>query len=204
MKTHLTKIILMAVVLSLFGCKGNDDPSSWSDKKVDEWFNEGEWKNGWQVKPDNSISKRDMAISYFRIKDRWDSAFAFLKNSDLSAINAGRHDIDGNNLYVSITDYNTKNEADANYEAHRKYADIQYVASGKEQIGIVPLSMKDKVVQEYNETNDIEFFTVKEPKNHPADPGVFFVFFPGDAHEPGLKVDTIAPVRKVVVKVRLD
>lgn len=204
MKTHLTKIILMAVVLSLFGCKGNNDPASWNDQKVNEWFKKGEWKNGWKVAPDNSMNKREMAVSYFKLKDRWDSAFAFLKDNDLSTIKAGRHDVDGNNLYVSITDYLTKNEEDANYEAHRKYADIQYVVSGKEQIGIVPLSMKDEVVQEYNETNDIEFFTVKEPKNYPADPGVFFVFFPGDAHEPGLKVDTIAPVRKVVVKVRLD
>jgi len=204
MKTYLTKIILMAVILSLFGCNGNNDPASWSDEKVNEWFDKGEWKNGWQVTADNSINRREMAVSYFKLKDRWDSAFAFLKNNDLSALEAKRHDIDGNNLYVSITDYNTKNVEDANYEAHRKYADIQYVVSGREQIGIVPISMKDQIVQEYNGTNDIEFFTVKEAKNHPADPGVFFVFFPGDAHEPGLKVDSVAAVRKVVVKVSLD
>ena len=204
MKTQLTKIILMVALLGLFGCKGNDNPASWSDAKVDEWFNKGEWKNGWQVTADNTINKKDLAISYYKIKDRWNSAFAFMKENDLSTIKPGRHDIDGDNLYISITDYNTKNEEDANYEAHRKYADIQYVVTGKEQIGIVPLSMKDQEVKAYDEKGDIEYFTVSQKKNYPADPDVFFIFFPGDAHEPGLKIDSIAPVRKAVVKVKLD
>jgi len=46
--------------------------------------------------------------------------------------------------------------------------------------------------------------TVNEERNVPADPDKFFVFFPEDVHRPGLKVDSIAPVRKIVVKVRID
>lgn len=204
MRNLLTKLMLMATVLGLSGCGGNVDPSSWSESETDAWFERGEWRNGWQVAPDNSINRKNLAVSYFKNKDRWDSAFTFLKDNDLSLLEAGRHDIDSDNLYVSITDYNTKNEEDANYEAHRKYMDIQYVASGMEMIDITPLSQKDSVYQAYDETKDIEFFSVKGGKAFKADPEVFFIFFPEDAHKPGLKIDSLAPVRKVVVKVKID
>lgn len=204
MRNLITKLMLMSTVLGLLGCKGNVDPSSWSESETNEWFNRGEWRNGWQVNPDNSINRKSLAVSYFKNSERWDSAFTFLKNNDLASLEAKRHDLDGDNLFVSITDYNTKNEEDANYEAHRKYIDIQYVVSGAEMIDITPLSLKDSVYQAYDDTKDIEFFSVKEGKAFKADPELFFIFFPEDAHKPGLKIDTIAPVRKVVVKVRID
>jgi YhcH/YjgK/YiaL family protein len=204
MKNFIIKIMLMATIFNFFGCSGKNDPSKWNESKTNDWFSKGDWKNGWAVTPDESINKKEMAIAYFKNKERWNSAFDFLKSNDLTSIEAKRHDIDGNNLYVLVSEYNTKNEQDANYEAHRKYIDIQYVVKGKEIINITPLSLKDKTVQEYDETKDIEYFTVKEGGNFNADPGRFFVFFPGDAHRPSIKVDTAAPVRKVVVKLKID
>lgn len=35
-------------------------------------------------------------------------------------------------------------------------------------------------------------------------PGAFTIFYPEDAHMPGLCVDVPQPVRKVVIKVKLD
>ncbi|MFA5820146.1 MAG: YhcH/YjgK/YiaL family protein, partial [Bacteroidales bacterium] len=37
-----------------------------------------------------------------------------------------------------------------------------------------------------------------------ATPDKFFIFFPSDAHRPGLKVGENSQVRKVVVKVKVD
>lgn len=204
MRNLITKIMLMASLLSIFGCKGNNDPSSWNEEKTNEWFNKGEWRNGWAVTPDNSINRKSLAVNYFNHKQRWDSVFIFLKDNDLASLEPGRYDVDGNNAYVTITDYKTKNEEDANFEAHRKYIDIQYVIEGKELINITPISSKTSEIQAYDPAKDIEFFSVNETRTYNADPGIFFVFFPEDAHRPSLKVDTIAPVRKMVVKVRID
>jgi YhcH/YjgK/YiaL family protein len=115
-----------------------------------------------------------------------------------------RHDIDGNNVYAPISEYMTKNEEDARYEAHIKYIDIQYVANGKELIGIAPTSEKKDILEPYDESKDVMFLTVNTINNISATPDRFFIFFPDDAHRPGLKDGENSPVRKVVVKIKVD
>ncbi len=194
------------VVLSmsgLTGTKSEPDPSTWSDKKINDWFLKKEWAEGWKVNPDGSVNRREFAISYFKNKDRWQKAFAFLKSSDLKTLEVKRYDIDGDNLYATISEYTTKNEETTDFEAHRKYIDIQYVISGKEIMNIAPLSTIIKVITPYDATKDIEFVTVGKKVNYTASQDNFFIFFPDDAHRPGLKVGTNAPVRKVVIKLRV-
>jgi len=204
MKNSLLILILMASLTGLYNCSGSSDPSEWSSRKTDQWFEKGEWLNGWQVVPDESINRKSFAISYFRNQDRWDKAFAFLRDNDLSALELKRYDIDGNNVYAPVNEYLTKNEEDARYEAHREYIDIQYVVSGRELIGVAPISARADELEPYNQANDIEFFTVRGGENRLATPGKFFIFFPEDAHRPGLKDVDNSPVRKVVVKVRVN
>ncbi|MGQ9620361.1 MAG: YhcH/YjgK/YiaL family protein [Bacteroidales bacterium] len=196
--------MIFTLFFGLLGCRNGKNPATWDDNKLNQWFDKGEWLNGWNVQPDNSIDKKTLAVYYYKNKERWDRTFSFLKNSNLSTLPAGRHNIDGDNLYASISEYLTRDESEAGFEAHRKYADIQYVIRGKEIIQITPLAMRDSVIQEYDETRDIEFFTVKENKSLNATPQKFFIFFPSDAHKPGLKTDAPDSVKKVVVKLRLN
>ena len=189
--------------LGLFGCK-DTDPSKWNSSKIDKWFEKGEWLNGWQVKPDPSINRGEFAIAYFKQKERWDKAFTFLKESDLTKMEPKRYDIDGNNVYVMFSEYLSKEDTVARYEAHRLYADIQYVISGRELIGVAPLAGLKDVLVPYDAAKDIEFMTVNTIKNVPAAPDRFFLFFPSDIHRPGLKDGVNAPVKKAVVKVKLD
>lgn len=198
------KIMVFVSFLCLLGFKSSNDPAAWSDKKVNKWFEKGEWLNGWSVKADASINRKELAISYFKHKDRWDKTFAFLKETDLTKLEVKRHDIDGDNAYALISEYLTKNEEDARYEAHLNYIDIQYVISGKELIGIAPVSMKKEVLEPYDALKDIMFLTVNQGNNLKADPGRFFIFFPDDLHRPGLKDGENSQVRKVVVKVKIN
>ncbi len=204
MKNLTLKIMLFAGFFGLFGCKSSQDPSAWTDKQVDKWFEKGEWLNGWNVKPDTSINRRTFAVSYFQHKDRWDKAFGFLKNNDLQAMELKRYDIDGNNVYAPLSEYNSKNEEDARYESHKIYADIQYVVSGRELIGIAPETELNEILEPYSDEKDIMFMTVKNGKNYEARSDRFFIFFPADLHRPGLKDGENSPVRKVVVKVKLN
>ncbi len=199
----LFKMMVFFSFLGLFGCK-NTDPSTWSSSKIDKWFEKGEWLNGWQVKPDASINRKEFAVYYFKHKDRWDKAFTFLKENDLTKLEIKRYDIDGNNVYAPISEYLSKEDTAARYEAHRVYADIQYVISGRELMGIAPLSDLKDVTVPYDPVKEVEFMTVNTIKSVPATPDNFFIFFPSDIHRPGLKDGVNSPVRKVVVKVRLD
>ena len=196
--------MILTSFLRLTGCKSPADPLNWSDKKINEWFQKGDWLNGWTVSPDASINRKTFAVSYFKNKDRWDKAFAFLKNNDLSKLDIKQYNIDGDNLYAPVSEYITKNDEDAKYEAHRKYIDIQFVISGKEQIGIAPISTKKEVLTPYDPAKDVELMTVNQHTYLKAAPDRFFIFFPSDAHSPGLKDGENSQVRKVVVKVKVD
>jgi biofilm protein TabA len=204
MKNIFLKIMVPISFLAFLGFKSPSDPSSWSSKKVDKWFEKGEWLNGWNISPDKSINRKEFAISYFKNKERWDKAFTFLKNTDLSKLENKRYDIDGDNLYALISAYPSKNEADAKFEAHKKYIDIQYVISGVEQMSIAPHSALDAITVPYDAAKDIEFMTVKESSHFKATPERFFLFFPSDIHRPGLKIGENSPVKKIVVKVKVD
>jgi biofilm protein TabA len=195
------------VVISLFGLSGSksaQDPSAWSNKKIDKWFLKKEWTGGWTIAPDASINRREFAISYFKNKERWDKAYKFFLNNDLSKLETKRYDIDGDNLFATVSEYLTKNEETTNFEAHRKYIDIQYVISGVEIMNIAPLSSVKEVITPYDGAKDIEFMKVSNVVDYKATPTNFFIFFPGDAHRPGIKDKVNSTVRKVVIKVKVE
>ena len=56
-----------------------------------------------------------------------------------------------------VSEYETKEQNEMGYEAHREYIDIQYLISGEEKICCVPLEyLKEKVA--YNAEKDVAFF----------------------------------------------
>jgi YhcH/YjgK/YiaL family protein len=144
----------------------------------------------------------EFEMHYSQNKDRWDKALAWFKSTDLNAVAAGKYPIDGDNLYASVSDYRAKSLEDTRFEAHRRYIDIQYLVRGEELIGVAPLS-KGKAITLFDAEKDVGFFEIPEEecKYYEAEPGKYFIFFPGDAHRPGIRVNDDA-VRKVVVKVR--
>jgi YhcH/YjgK/YiaL family protein len=204
MKINIIKAMLLISLFGLMGCRSTPDPSAWNNKKINNWFGREEWLSGWEVTPDSSINKRELAVSYFLNKDRWDKAFKFLKDSDLSKLELKRYDIDGDYLFATVSEYLTKNEETTNFEAHRKYIDIQYVIMGKEIMNIAPLSTVKDIVISYDDSKDIEFVTVDKVVNHLATPGRLFIFFPDDAHRPGLKDEVSSQVRKIVIKLKIE
>ena len=178
-------------------------PEQWNEKELNEWYNKGEWKKGWGVQPDESVNRNEFAVQYFQNPERWEKAFTILKEENLADLEPGRYELEGTDLFVNVNEYQTKNEKDARFEAHRQYADIQYVVFGEEKIGIMPLENTTTTVS-YNNEKDVVFLSAGENNYRLATPEKFFVFFPNDAHCPGVKTDENINVRKVVVKVRID
>jgi YhcH/YjgK/YiaL family protein len=204
MKKVIVIIMTLVSFFGLTGSKSSSDPSAWSNKKIEQWFEKREWSAGWKITPDPTINKRAFAIAYFKNKERWDKAFRFLAENNLSGLEIKRYDIDGDNLFATVSEYLTKNEETTNFEAHRKYIDIQYVISGKEFMNVMPLKKAKQEVIPYDITKDIEFMKFEKAVKHAATPSNFFIFFPDDAHRPGLKETVNSPVRKIVIKVKID
>ncbi|MDR2887136.1 MAG: YhcH/YjgK/YiaL family protein [Bacteroidales bacterium] len=203
MKKIMALISIMFSALLTQGCKTSSNPIAWNDKRINKWFESREYLNGWNVIPDSTIEKREFAIAYFKDKDRWDRAFDYLKTTDLQNLEVARHYIDSTNLFALVTEYTTQNEDELQFEAHKKYIDIQYIISGIEQIGIASVSKKEEILMSYDETRDVEFMTVSESSNHEADPCRFFIFFPHNLHRPNIKSGEISQVKKIVMKIKL-
>jgi YhcH/YjgK/YiaL family protein len=177
------------------------DPAKWSDEQLNKWFSDGSWLGGWQVKPHPSINKRSLAIQYFKNKDRWDKAFAFLKNTDLNSLPKGKVELDGQNLFYTVDSYITKNPEDTRYESHKEYIDIQYVYEGAELMGI---TTADQAVVTEPYKPDIMFYSSDKGEYAKATPAEFLIFFPEDVHRPTVKAGDNAVVKKIVIKVRKD
>ena len=127
-------------------------------------------------------------------------ALNYLMRTDFTTLENGSYDIEGAEIYATVSRYKTKQVDEGKWEAHKKYIDIQYVASGTELIGYSFLkNMKTKT--EYNPEKDVEFFEgygqmAKVEKN------TFVILFPSDAHMPGIAVNDNENVVKVVVKIK--
>ena len=164
------------------------------------WFEKGDWKEGWQVKPDESINKTEFIKHYALHPERWQKAFKFMAETDLKNLAVGKHEIDGTNLFVNINEYASKDEAPC--EGHLKYIDIQFVISGEEKIGITPMA-KTKEATPYDDEKDVYFMQPLDEKFYPANQGNFFIFFPSDAHRPAIKIADSVPVKKAIVKLKI-
>jgi biofilm protein TabA len=197
-------IMVLKSFFDLMGSTSSSDPSTWSSKQIDKWFAKGEWSQGWTVTPDASINKRELAVSYFKHKERWIKAFKFLTSNDLTKLELKRYDIDGDNLYATVSEYQSKNEESAKFEAHRKYIDIQYVITGKEIMNIAQIKTVSEVLNQYDAIKDIEFVAISNIVNYKAGSTNFFIFFPSDAHRPGLKDGVNSLIRKIIIKIKVD
>ena len=129
----------------------------------------------------------------------------YLKNTDLTKLPLGRHDIDGDNLFVSVAEYELECKENRRPEAHQKYIDIQYLALGEEVIGHSLLSSKYEVTQDELAERDVIFYKAVD---HEVDlvltPGVYAIFFPSDVHRPGCISQGKSKVKKIVVKIALS
>jgi YhcH/YjgK/YiaL family protein len=133
-------------------------------------------------------------------------ALDYLQRTDFSQMPIGRHEVDGDRVYAILQRYRPKPPAEAVWEAHRKYIDVQYVAAGVERMGYVPLGDGLSVRRVYDAEKDAILFDA-EGQFFDLSAGGFAVFAPHDVHAPGLAADlpdNPAEVCKVVVKCRVE
>ncbi len=138
--------------------------------------------------------------TYKGIHSRVFKGLTILRDTDFSALEDKRYDVDGDDLFFTISTYETK-PANDTPEAHIEYIDIQCLISGTEHMGVAALAdMAEEILP--RPEGDIRFYRGKTDKLT-LSVGKFVVLFPGDAHAPGIAAGTPETVRKVVFKVRV-
>jgi len=126
--------------------------------------------------------------------------FDYLKSIDFSLLEEGKMLIEGDDAFFMVSVIEGKEQENAVLETHHKYIDIQLPVSAPEIFGWKPLCDLTDLPAIYDAEKDISFFKDSPEVYFKIAPGNFVVFFPEDAHAPGIGNGTI---KKIVVKVKV-
>lgn len=146
------------------------------------------------------VDKISSVSLYNGLGERFAKAFDFLMKTDFMQMPAGRYELDGSDIYYMVQEYECRSLEQASVEAHKVYADIQYIVRGREKMGYAPLGTME-CIRPYDAEKDIAKYSGKVDFIE-FNEGMFAVFFPHDAHEPCVAVKEGETVKKVVVKVK--
>ena len=146
--------------------------------------------------------REEVRKQYAENTGEWDAVIDFFRTADLCSLQTGKHVLTSNGTFASVQRYVTRESGE--FEAHRKYIDIQYVVSGKEVIELAERKDLGTETVPYDQDKDIEFYSSAEniSRLH-LKTGDSAVFFPSDAHKPCLSDGERADVVKIVVKIPL-
>ena len=148
------------------------------------------------------LDKIENAHLYHGVHPGIAKALDYIKSSDFMDLPLGKHEIDGEALFVILKENPTNPIADQLLESHIKYIDVQYVVEGVEEMGIT-MKSGQKPIKAYDDTDDYMLF--KEPYNIiTVKAGMFAIFFPDDIHMPDLTTGEPSLVKKAVFKVRIQ
>lgn len=116
-------------------------------------------------------------------------------------LSAGRHEIDGDDIFMNVMTFETAEPESKRYEQHREYLDIQVLLSGQERIDFGPLGAAI-APDIYHEDDDYLLCDAVSPlQTLHLQPGMFAIFLPGEPHKPGCNSETAQAISKVVIKV---
>ncbi len=112
----------------------------------------------------------------------------------------GRYEINGNNLFALVQEYDTVSEESCQMEMHAIYADIQCLVEGEEIIGF-----DNCIGREINVPADTDKASYDSPRKFGYTyliPNTFAAFFPGEGHMPCISMKGITRNKKIVFKCR--
>ena len=128
------------------------------------------------------------------------SGLKFIANSTPD-IKLGTHRVN-NNVIAIVSEYETIENFERGYEAHKHVIDIQYPIIGLERVKWSPISEMN-IRTPYDFKNDVTFYTKPHKQGSHVDIGnnFFAIMFPNDGHNPQLFVEKQQLIKKITIKI---
>lgn len=173
------------------------------NKTAQKWLKKGLWSGTFKkARPHASVNATDFYLQYQRNQGQWDALFRWLSETDLLAIPAGRHPIEGSTLVASVEDSENGPLEKRGSESHFQHIDFQYVVKGIERFGIIdhetstPNSKYRPDVVHYD-------YDAQRTCFYDSTPEEFFIFFPNDWHIAKINSPLTSDqhIRVIVIKV---
>lgn len=151
------------------------------------------------------INHVDYASDYFYHLPHFKTGLETLRQKLAEGLPCGvRCDFEGG--YLTRFQNHTKPAAEAAYEAHKKYIDVQLVLDGREKMAWERLERMTEDVP-YSEEKDVGFYK-PEPGRDPLfvdmKKDTFCILYPTDAHAPFLHMHRPTDYDMVIIKLAVD
>ena len=145
------------------------------------------------------IDKLENLKNYASVNPLFPKVVEFLQQNDLNALEAGKHEIVGKDLFVNIQLAKGRTPAEAIIETHNKMIDIQIPLSDAETFGY---TQRDALPEaEYNVEKDITKIPDLAADSYiTCQPGMMAIFFPQDGHAPCIA--GVPEIKKAIFKVK--
>lgn len=178
-------------------------------KDAQAWYNNGKWKNGWNISAYGDMDVQTFYEQYQKSPTMYDSIFTWLAGIDPLAMEPSNNAMRWSHAYAKILNQQLRTPENCQWEQHRRTIDLQWDVTGSERYHITRMPDRLEPKNEYNEKKDVQNFNwdkkrpplAGECRIMDSDPNTFYLFFPNDIHQAcGIAVEPCVP-RKVVVKI---
>lgn len=127
--------------------------------------------------------------------------FTYAAEHDLLSYEKGGHEIEGDDLFVNIVEYETTTAENRFWEAHRQYLDLHLMLRGAEQIDV---NFIDNMEQKEFVPKDDFLPMDGEPNGHVVlREGDFLLCYPKDGHRTAVQVGSPETIKKAIFKIRI-
>ena len=138
---------------------------------------------------------------YSFLEEQIKKCFAFAAEYDLSGYEKGKYTMEGNDLFVNVTEYTTAQKEECFWEAHKKYVDLHMVLCGQEQIDIN--FIQNMQVLEYVDESDFLLLDGEKNCSVVLAPGDFLICYPSDVHRTAVAVEKPEYIKKAIFKIKI-
>lgn len=129
-----------------------------------------------------------------------DTAIHWLRHHDPNALPNGRTEVAGDAVFINVMDADLREAEGADFEYHRRYADLQIDLPGGEHWGWAAAGQETKP---FDGASDVGFVAGPEQACGTLGEGRFVLFLPGEPHKPSCRTPDCCKVRKAVVKIEM-
>ncbi len=137
---------------------------------------------------------------YASLNPHFEKVIKFFESNDVASFEAGKYEIDGEDVFVNILERELKKPEDAALEVHDVYVDIQVLFSGDvESYGFKKRAVCTQPRSEMDTDKDVLFYDDKPDTYVSILPGDMIIFFPEDGHAPLVGEGN---VKKAIVKIK--
>ncbi|MFH0716666.1 YhcH/YjgK/YiaL family protein [Staphylococcus delphini] len=145
------------------------------------------------------VAEREDLKRYSAVNPHFSKVVDFLQNTDLTTLELGRVEIDGDNVFANCMSYVADGVPGQQFENHQKYIDIHLVLENTEKIAVTSPQFAEQTAA-YDEADDFALFKGEQYQLVEMTPSNVLITFEEDLHQPKIG-NNAQPVKKLVFKV---